>query len=168
MKKLLPNYYPLVRIKSVRDESSLVSEHLKLHDKEFVIMAKHFNDPPYRHEMRVVGGDIKGSYIIEKIIPIQIEPRSPNQADWVQWATAAATKAPPSIFPSSPKSITPERSAKIPPIAASTKGTEMRSVPSKISKKSFHISTYKRNSLITKLVNKAVYIDLDTTHELLL
>ena len=73
--KLLPNYYPLIRIKSVRDESSLVAEHLKLHDKEFVIMAKHFNDPPYRHEMRVVGGDIKGSYIIEKIIPFESETK---------------------------------------------------------------------------------------------
>ena len=73
--KLFPNYYPLVRIKSVRDESSLVAEHLRLHDKEFVIMAKHFNDPPYRHEMRVVGGDIKGSYIIEKIIPFETQTR---------------------------------------------------------------------------------------------
>ena len=73
--KLLPNYYPLVRIKSVRDESSLVAEHLRLHDKEFVIMAKHFNDPPYRHEMRVVGGDIKGSYIIEKIIPFESQTK---------------------------------------------------------------------------------------------
>ena len=73
--KLFPNYYPSVRIKSVRDESSLVAEHLKLHDKEFVIMAKHFNDPPYRHEMRVVGGDIKGSYIIEKIIPFESQTK---------------------------------------------------------------------------------------------
>ena len=69
--RLLPDYYPSIQIKSVRDESSLVAEHLKLHDKQFVIMAKHFNDPPYRHEMRVVGGDIKGSYIIEKIIPFE-------------------------------------------------------------------------------------------------
>ena len=73
--RLLPNYYPSVRIKSVRDESSLVAEHLKLHDKEFVIMAKHFNDPPYRHEMRVIGGDIKGSYIIEKLIPFESETK---------------------------------------------------------------------------------------------
>ena len=69
--KLLPDYYPSIQIKSVRDHSSLVAEHLKLHDKEFVIMAKHFNDSPYRHEMRVIGGDIKGSYIIEKIIPFE-------------------------------------------------------------------------------------------------
>jgi len=73
--KLFPDYYPSIRIKSVRDESSLVAEHLKLHDKEFVIMAKHFNDPPHRHEMRVVGGDIKGSYIIEKIIPFESETK---------------------------------------------------------------------------------------------
>ena len=79
--KLLPDYYPLVRIKSVRDESSLVAEHLKLHDKEFVIMAKHFNDPPYRHEMRVVGGDIKGSYIIEKIIPFETQKRIIGEAE---------------------------------------------------------------------------------------
>ena len=73
--RLFPDYYPSVRIKSVRDESSLVAEHLRLHDKEFVIMAKHFNDPPHRHEMRVVGGDIKGSYIIEKIIPFESETK---------------------------------------------------------------------------------------------
>ena len=73
--RLFPDYYPSVRIKSVRDESSLVAEHLKLHDKEFVIMAKHFSDPPYRHEMRVVGGDIKGSYIIEKIIPFESQTK---------------------------------------------------------------------------------------------
>ena len=71
--KLLPEYYPSVIIKSVRDESSLVSEHLKLDDEEFIIMAKHFSEPPSRHEMRVVGGDIKGSYIIEKIIPLESE-----------------------------------------------------------------------------------------------
>jgi len=73
--RLFPDYYPSVRIKSVRDESSLVAEHLRLHNKEFVIMAKHFNDPPHRHEMRVVGGDIKGSYIIEKIIPFESQTK---------------------------------------------------------------------------------------------
>ena len=46
-----------------------------MHDKEFVIMAKHFNDPPHKHEMRVVGGDIKGSYIIEKIISFESQTK---------------------------------------------------------------------------------------------
>ena len=63
--KLFPEYYPSILIKSIRDESSLVAEHLKLHDKEFIIMAKHFFSKPNSHEMRVVGGDIKGSIINE-------------------------------------------------------------------------------------------------------
>ena len=66
--RLLPEFYPSIVIKSIRDESSLVSEHLKLADKEFVIMAKHFSLPPERHVMRVVGGDIKGSYIKERFV----------------------------------------------------------------------------------------------------
>jgi len=63
--KLFPEFYPSILIKSVRDESSLVAEHLKLHDKEFIIMSKHFFSRPNTHEMRVVGGDIKGSSINE-------------------------------------------------------------------------------------------------------
>ena len=63
--KLFPDFYPSILIKSVRDERSLVAEHLKLHDTEFIIMAKHFTTQPYSHEMRIVGGDLKGSSIIE-------------------------------------------------------------------------------------------------------
>ena len=63
--KLFPDFYPSILIKSVRDESSLVAEHLKLHDTEFIIMSKHFISKPHSHEMRVVGGDIKGSSINE-------------------------------------------------------------------------------------------------------
>ena len=63
--KLFPEFYPSILIKSVRDESSLVAEHLKLHDSEFIIMSKHFFSRPHTHEMRVVGGDNKGSSINE-------------------------------------------------------------------------------------------------------
>jgi len=63
--KLFPEFYPSILIKSVRDESSLVAEHLKLHDTEFIIMSKHIFSRPNTHEMRVVGGDIKGSSIHE-------------------------------------------------------------------------------------------------------
>jgi hypothetical protein len=63
--KLFPDFYPSILVKSVRDESSLVAEHLKLHDTEFIIMSKHFTSKPYSHEMRVIGGDIKGSSINE-------------------------------------------------------------------------------------------------------
>ena len=65
--KLFPEFYPSILIKSVRDESSLVAEHLKLHDTEFIIMAKHFFIRPNKHEMRVVGGDMKGSVINETL-----------------------------------------------------------------------------------------------------
>ena len=64
---ILPEYYSSITPKSIRDESSLVVEHLHLSGNEFIIMAKHFSEPPNLHETRVVGGDIKGSYIIEKI-----------------------------------------------------------------------------------------------------
>ena len=63
--KLFPDFYPSILIKSIRDESSLVAEHLKLHDTEFIIMSKHFTSKPHSHEMRVIGGDIKGSNINE-------------------------------------------------------------------------------------------------------
>ena len=63
--KLFPEFYPSILIKSVRDESSLVAEHLKLHDTEFIIMSKHIFSNPNTHVMRVVGGDIKGSSINE-------------------------------------------------------------------------------------------------------
>ena len=63
--ELFPDFYPSILIKSVRDESSLVAEHLKLYDTEFIIMAKHFISKPHSHEMRVVGGDLKGSSINE-------------------------------------------------------------------------------------------------------
>ena len=63
--KLFPDFYPSILIKSVRDESSLVAEHFKLHDTEFIIMAKHFISKPHSHEMRIVGGDLKGSSITE-------------------------------------------------------------------------------------------------------
>ena len=63
--KLFPEFYPSILIKSVRDESSLVAEHLKLHDTEFIIMSKHFLSRPNTHVMRIVGGDIKGSSINE-------------------------------------------------------------------------------------------------------
>ena len=65
--KIAPEYYSSITPKSIRDESSLVVEHLHLSGNEFIIMAKHFSKPPNLHETRVVGGDIKGSYIIEKI-----------------------------------------------------------------------------------------------------
>ena len=65
--KILPEFYSSITVKSIRDESSLVVEHLHLSGNEFVIMAKHFIERPNQHQMRVIGGDIKGSNILSLI-----------------------------------------------------------------------------------------------------
>lgn len=65
--EIFPDFYPYIKVKSVRDNSALVVEHLHLCDNEFVIMAKHEWTPTH-HQMRVVGGDIKGSHITQDFI----------------------------------------------------------------------------------------------------
>ena len=63
---LFPNHFPSVRVLSVRDNVSVVEEHLNLGNREFVIMAKHVLDNPNTHEIFVIGGDIKGSHISQQ------------------------------------------------------------------------------------------------------
>src|SRR5215831_16373306 len=53
---------------------------------------------------------------------------SPSQAEPVTYAVEAAANAAASILPSSPMSTTPDRSAKSPPSAASTRGAAPRTV----------------------------------------
>ena len=60
--KLCPQHFPSIRIRSVRNNTSVVEEHIILGDQEFVIMAKHVRDEPSLHEIFVIGGDLKGSY----------------------------------------------------------------------------------------------------------
>ena len=42
-------------------------------------MAKHFIERPNQHQMRVIGGDIKGSYITESLTPIKGSNSSNSQ-----------------------------------------------------------------------------------------
>ncbi|MBM3910782.1 MAG: polyketide cyclase [Thaumarchaeota archaeon] len=69
--KNFAKYFPSIRIRSERDGVSVIEEHLVLGKKEFVMMTKHIKNPPYLHEIIVIGGDCKGSRIIEKydIVP---------------------------------------------------------------------------------------------------
>ena len=39
-------------------------------DKELVLMAKHVTEEPVLHEVFVIGGDVKGSYIKQQFIKI--------------------------------------------------------------------------------------------------
>ena len=64
--KTLPQYFPSIRVRSVRDDTAIVEEHLRVAGKELVMMTKHVTKYPELHEVFVIGGDAKGSHIIEK------------------------------------------------------------------------------------------------------
>jgi len=64
--KTLPKYFPSIRVRSIRDNTAVVEEHVRLAGKEIVMMTKHVTKYPEIHEVFVIGGDAKGSHIIEK------------------------------------------------------------------------------------------------------
>ena len=64
--KKLNNFFPSIRVISVRPHTTLVEQHIRLAEKELVVMAKHITEKPSLHETLIVGGDIKGSHITEK------------------------------------------------------------------------------------------------------
>ena len=66
--KLFPQHFPSIRVRSSREVTSVVEEHMMLGDKELVIMAKHVIDEPVLHEIFVIGGDAKGTHIKEQFI----------------------------------------------------------------------------------------------------
>ncbi len=63
---ILPKYFPSIRIRSVRENTAIVEEHLRLGNKELIMMTKHVTKYPETHEVFVIGGDAKGTHIIEK------------------------------------------------------------------------------------------------------
>ncbi len=68
--KLIPQHFPSVRVRSVRENISVVEEHMNFGDKELVIMAKHVTEEPVLHDVFVIGGDAKGSHIKQQFIEI--------------------------------------------------------------------------------------------------
>ncbi len=64
--KTLPKYFPSIRVRSVRDNVAVVEEHIRISGKELVMMTKHITKYPELHEVFVIGGDAKGSHIIER------------------------------------------------------------------------------------------------------
>ena len=69
--KLLPQHFPSVRVRSIRNNVAVVEEYLNLGNKELLIMAKHVADNPVSHEVFVIGGDIKGSYFKQQFIEFE-------------------------------------------------------------------------------------------------
>ena len=68
--KLIPQHFPSVRIRSVRGNTSVVEEHMNFGEHELLIMAKHVTKEPVLHEIFVIGGDVKGSYIKQQFLEI--------------------------------------------------------------------------------------------------
>lgn len=68
--KLFPQHFPSIRIISIRGNVAVVEEHMNLGNKKLVIMTKHITKKPILHEIFVIGGDIKGSYIKEQFVEV--------------------------------------------------------------------------------------------------
>ena len=79
--RLLPQHFPSVRVRSVRRDVSVVEEHMNLGGSELVIMAKHVTIRPVMHKVFVIGGDVKGSYIIQQFVEISEGTRIIVNAD---------------------------------------------------------------------------------------
>ena len=63
---VFPKFFPSIRIISVRPNTTLIEEHRIIVGKEFVVMARHAVDNNFSHETFFVGGDAKGTHLIEK------------------------------------------------------------------------------------------------------
>ena len=80
--KILPQYYPSIRIISVRGNVSVVEEHLKIGRQELVMMVKHVIDEPILHEIFIIGGDAKGTHIIMRYGSIPNGTNLTLEIDW--------------------------------------------------------------------------------------
>jgi len=69
--KKLPEYFPSIRIRSTRGNITVIEEHIRISGREFVMMTKHVTQYPTVHEVFVIGGDAKGSHIVEIYETIQ-------------------------------------------------------------------------------------------------
>jgi coenzyme Q-binding protein COQ10 len=80
--KILPQYYPSVRIISVRGNVSIVEEHLRIGGRELVMMVKHVIDEPILHEIFIIGGDAKGTHITKRYEQIPNGTKLILEVDW--------------------------------------------------------------------------------------
>ena len=64
--KTLPEYFTSIRVRSSRDNVAVVEEHVRISGKKLVMLTKHVTQYPEIHEVFVIGGDAKGSHIVEK------------------------------------------------------------------------------------------------------
>jgi len=79
---LVPQHYPSVRIRSVRVDQAVVEEHFNLGGTEMLVMAKHVSKKPVLHEVYIIGGDAKGSYIKQEFIELEKRTKVLIDADF--------------------------------------------------------------------------------------
>ena len=80
--KILPQYFPSIRVISVRGNVSVVEEHLRIGERELVMMVKHVIDESTLHEIFVIGGDAKGTHITKRFECIPEGTRVTIEVDW--------------------------------------------------------------------------------------
>ncbi len=66
LEKTLPEHFLSINIKSARDNVVVIEERVKFSGKVFVMMTRHVTKHPELHEVFVIGGDTKGSHIVER------------------------------------------------------------------------------------------------------
>ena len=79
--KIMPKYFPSIRVHSIRGNTAVVEEHVRVAGRELVIMTKHVTKYPELHEICVIGGDAKGSHIIERYESIKSGTKITVEAD---------------------------------------------------------------------------------------
>lgn len=62
----MPEIFESVTVRSSRDDTSVVEQHMMLSGKRFVVMARHTKTAPDTHDIQIVGGDIRGTHITER------------------------------------------------------------------------------------------------------
>lgn len=80
--KILPQYYPSIRVISIRGNVSVVEEHLIIGGHELVMMVKHVINEPILHEIFVIGGDAKGTHITKRFECIPQGTKMILKVDW--------------------------------------------------------------------------------------
>ena len=64
--KSFPQHFPSIRVRSVRGDVAVVEEHVNLGGRRLVMMAKHVSRPPSTHDVYVIGGDLKGTSVLQR------------------------------------------------------------------------------------------------------
>ncbi len=63
--KVIPKYFPSIRVRSVRENIAIVEMHMFLANKEHIMTTKHVTKYPETHDVYVLGGHAKGSHFAE-------------------------------------------------------------------------------------------------------